>query len=524
VAPSHLVRATTPEQPLIQAAKVGDLVAVRALLRRRVDVNATEVDGTTALHYAVVSGSTDLVEVLLKAGANARAVNRYGMTPMIMAASQASPRVLESLLAAGADANTTGPGGETALMLVARNGNPEAIRILVARGANVNAREPGKQQTALMWAAAANNVAAIRALVEAGADLRLRSKELNDRIVRGGSPANDFVGAPGEIPFEFTPLLFAVLNGHIEATRTLLDLGADPNDLSQPDKTTALVIACINAHWELASMLLDRGADPNGASQGWTPLHQVARTRTPPIGRVPAPILTGHLDSFEFAKQLIAHGADVNAVVTKELVDIYRRDVRWVGATAFFIAAKGGDVALMRLLAASGADTKRGNRSLDTPLMVAAGLRQWEIGGEAITKESSIEAVRLCLEIGCGDVNAVNDAGNTALHGAAFLGAVESVRMLAEHDAKLDVKNKRGQTPFTWAAGRDPAGRTLFRLRQEETAKALTSLLTERGLAVDQLPPENYLPYLADESATADVTTPGRATEALGGQVGTGKK
>src|SRR5207249_9768 len=170
---------------------------------------------------------------------------------------------------------------------------------------------------------------------------------------------------------DYTAFLFAVRSGRIEAVRALLDAGARIDETA-PDGTNALVIAAVNAHWELGALLLDRGADPNAAAQGWTPLHQVARTRTLNIGQFPYPVPTGRLTGLDLARKLIERGANVNARMTKEIVDGYRNRFNRVGATPLLLAAKGADVEMIRLLAANGADHRLANVQNTTPLMAAA--------------------------------------------------------------------------------------------------------------------------------------------------------
>ena len=166
--------AAAPEVPLIEAAKRADLQSLRALLPTS-DVNATEPDGTTALHWAVHGDDREAVDVLIRAGANVNAVNRYGVAPISLATLNGSAPILESLLEAGANANAALEGGETALMTAGRTGKIDAIKVLLAHGADVNAREATNGQTVLMWAAAENNGDAIRTLLEAGAELNTRT-------------------------------------------------------------------------------------------------------------------------------------------------------------------------------------------------------------------------------------------------------------------------------------------------------------------------------------------------------------
>src|SRR5262249_15840142 len=144
------------------------------------------------------------------------------------------------------------------------------------------------------------NVTAVEILVEHGADLHARSK--------GG----------------FTPLLFAVREGRIGVVRALLKAGANVNETWQGGRATgaagmsAMVLAVANAPYELAAALLDAGADPNAAAQGWTALHQITWVRKPGAGtNDPAPEGSGTLDSLDFVKTLVAHGANVNARMTR---------------------------------------------------------------------------------------------------------------------------------------------------------------------------------------------------------------
>jgi uncharacterized protein len=452
---------------LVDAARRGDQAALRQLLQARVDVNAPGPDGGTALLAAVERDDAAAAELLLAATADVKAANRYGVTPIIAACITGNATLVEKLLSAGADPNTALPEGETALMTAARTGRVAAVRALLAHGADINAKEPLRGQTALMWAAAENNTDVVRALVEAGADVKTRSN--------GG----------------FTPFLFAVRGGRTETVRALLELGADVNEMIQTPAmavgrgastpaggggggggqqtlaqvfntglrgrgtgtagASALQIAILNAHFELAVELLDRGADPNANALGWTPLHQVAWTRRPPIQHgLPPAVPTGRLDSLELAKKLLDKGANPNARMTREPSDGARNVLNRIGSTPFLQAAKLGDVPYMRLLLANGADPSIGTEEGATPLMAAAGVGIWQVG--AGTNEEAFEAVKICIEAG-NDVNAVDTNGYTALHGAAHRGSNDIVRLLVEKGAELNVVNALGWTPWIIADG-----------------------------------------------------------------------
>ena len=447
------------DAPLLEAVKRGDVAQARALLGKDTDANTRSADGSTALHLAVQRDDAAMVDLLLRSGASAKAVNRYGVSPLYIASVNGNVGIVERLLSAGAEPNTAMPDGETLLMTAARTGNVGVLKTLIARGGDVRATEPIKGQTALMWAAAENNAAAVKVLVEAGANVQERS--------RGGS---------------FTPLLFAVRAGHIETSRMLLDLGARIDD-ALPDGTSTLVLATINAHYELAGFLLDRGADPNAAAQGWTALHQIAWSRRHNAGfNLPGPVATGGLDSLDLVRKLVKLGANVNARQTKEPRDGNRNQQNRIGATAFLLAAKSADVPLMRVLLECGADPSIKTNNNTTPLMVAAGVGIWAPGENPGTHEESLAAVKLILELGA-DVNAIDDNGDTALHGAVYRGgAIPVIQVLADKGAKLDIVNKKGWMPVTAADGVEYTPAVLK--RYPEAAALLRRLMRERGLPV----------------------------------------
>lgn len=450
---------------LVEAVKSGDVAAVRSILDGRVDVNASEPDGTTALHWAVHRDDATLVDRLLAAGATVHTRNRYGITPLSLACENGSATVVSRLLRAGADPNTTFRDGETALMTAARTGDPATVATLLAAGAKVDATEAHKGQTALMWAANEDNVEAAQLLIRARSDVRARSS--------GG----------------FSALLLATRAGHVGVLPALIEGGADVDD-ALPDGTSALSLAIINAHYELATALLDRGANPNASGQGWTALHQLVWTRRPNAGLAdPPPVTTGTMSSLDLAKKLLAKGANPNARMAKErrLGFDDRNLLNRLGATPFFLAAQTADVPMMRLLAQHGADPSLTNADHTTALMVAAGVGIWVVGESPGTNEEALEAVRYALELG-GDVTAVNDFGYTALHGAAHRGAPEIVQLLVDRGAKLNVVlTKTGGGPLGWKEGWTPLAiadgvfyANTFK-RSPETAAVLRRLMDSRS-------------------------------------------
>jgi len=436
-------RAQTPTdgRELISAARRADDEAVRRLLADGVDVNTRYGDGTTALHWAAHRDDPTLVTLLIDAGAEVNAADDHGVTPLSLACLNGSAAVVDKLLADGADADAVRRNGETPLMTAARVGNVDVVRLLLRAGADPNATEATLGQTALMLAVAENHTPVARVLLEVGAAVSARSTN------------------------RFTALLFAAQQGNIDAARLLLSAGADVNE-SAPDgiggntnartrfvadtDAAVLLVAIDSGDADMALFLLERGADPNHGGAGRTALHAAVQRKMPDV-----------------VTALLERGADPNPRLERRLPFISRRITQGHGltpsvtdATPFFLAASFGDLQSMRFLIDAGADPMLLTEDGTTALMVAAGLdyvegqdkygRRW-FGDNLPLQESALETVRYCLDLGL-DINAVNDDGQTALHGAVYLGGTLLVPFLVERGADIDVINVRGQTPWMIAA------------------------------------------------------------------------
>jgi ankyrin repeat protein len=413
---------------LADAAEQRNAALFRKLLDAGADVNAAQVDGMTALHWAVYNDDAATARMLVRAGAKINAANRYGVPPLSLAATNGNADLVKLLLEAGADANATLPGGETVLMTAARVGNVDAVKSLLARNADPNAREESGQ-TALMWAAVEGHPAVVRALIDRGADVRAK--------VASG----------------FTPLFFAAREGHIDVVRAVLEAGANVNETIEPvnrsqdrrggirNGTSPLLMAIVNGHFELAIALVEAGADPNDVRSGFSPLHAFTWVRRPDNsdGGLPPPVGSGRLTSLQFVRALVERGANVNARLDEDAPrpPSVQTKVRSGEATPFLMATDRADVPLMRLL----------------------------------------------LELGA-DVNAVDYNGNTAMHGAAYSSLPAVVRLLADRGAKPELWNRPNSdavTPLYIAEGyRYPRP-----IVSRPTIEAIQRLMVAKGIPTD---------------------------------------
>jgi ankyrin repeat protein len=432
----------------------------------------------------VLAGERVAVQRVIASGADVNAANRYGVTPLLLAAQRGRDDLIELLLKAGASVKTAEaklPEGQTLLMHAARTGQVASVKALLAAGSNPNARETRTGTTAAIWAATGSHANAIRVLAEAGADLNVLSKVTsyphtqNGVLLSGLEEGYSYVGQTVLPRGGWSAAMFAAREGAVEAVRALAESGANLN-LTDPEGTTALIVAVINGHYDVVSALIDKGADPNVADiKGMTPLYAAVDMHTigDTFGRpYPAkPVIDGSLDA---ARVLIKGGANVNAPLKAPILKrVYDAGDNRLGegATPFMRAARKCDVEMMRILLDAKADVTLTQKSGNTPLMLCAGAVSGgnsEDTPERVSEDEALAAIRLALDAGV-DVNAQNATGDTVLHTAATSGGGQPaiIRLLVEHGARMDVKNKADRTPLDAATrARQPNEKVVALLKE----------------------------------------------------------
>src|SRR3954468_12743135 len=381
----------------VEAAMNGNREAVKALLKEGADVNTTQADGMTALHWAAQKGDVELAKVLLYASANLKATTRIGgYTPLLIASKNGDAAMIEALTDAGADANTPTTNGTTPLMLASAAGKAAAVSALLAHGADVNAKETVKGETALTFAAAFGRADVIRVLTAKGADVKVTTKavdltdfarEEQERLAaeraqqggrgnapggRGGAPQGPQV--PGvNRQYNYTelvgywgglaPMHLAARQGELESVKALVDAGADVNQRGAGDPVTPMLIATMNGHFDLAKYLLEKGADPNlSQSNGVAPLYAALNCQWAAKALYPQPraFEQQHATYLDLMQALLEKGADPNARLTRKVwyaqYDFDQSGVDETGSTPFWRAAYAADVDAMKLMLKYGAD------------------------------------------------------------------------------------------------------------------------------------------------------------------------
>ena len=480
------------------AAMKGRWDTVRSLVQAKADVNIPQVDGTTALHWAVRADDIDAVDLLIRAGAKVTTANREGVTPLQLAAINGSAAMLQKLLKSGASVNTPLTRfGDTALMMAARTGVTDALKVLVEAGADVNAKESWGGTTPLMWAVSEHHPAAVKVLIDAGADVNARSNvvhPLNGRGFEGRTPVSPSKEQPIE---EFasgwlTPLMFAAREGDVDSARLLVAAGTDVNVLGADGKN-ALGLAIFNGNYELASFLVDSHANVNQAdAQRFTPLFwAVDRRNMETAPNFPWMVTT---DPLPLIKKMLDAGANPNALINNTPRARMREgSPRIVFATALMRAAFAGDLELCKVLLAHGADPKVVSSDGETILAAAAGLAFIQGYHRGKLPAERLEVVKLFVDLGV-DVNREDDYGITPLMAAANMGDTAIIQYLVDKGANLgayDLGKKNDGAfgasveplmPIDYAIGVGTFVPNNAVIMHDEAVALMTRLMKERGI------------------------------------------
>ncbi len=535
------------------AAYHGDTNLAELLLKAGADPDAANRNGSTPMWLAASQGNAAMLETLLDGGADANEELPLGRRPLMLAARSGVVEAVQVLLDHGADPNAKeSERGTTALMQAADQGHADVIALLVKNGADVaavsapvmrdgrtaalgNSEDPRiavRRQTILSHCEQPDmDLALVQKLVREGTD---RDEVLAD-LVNSGDLSRDNIcskfargglgfavavstgsagrgagaGADGGEGFgprnrepdggELTALIYAARSGAVDAAQALLDAGADVNQTSRYG-WSPLLAATQNANYKMGVFLIEHGADVNLVNKGkWSPLYVATDNRNIEGGDYPT--RTPDMDTLEYIKYLLDHGADVNhrIVESSETRTVFTN--QWLdenGATAFLRASQSGDLPLMKMLIEYGADPHINTELGITPLAVAAGIGWVEGVTTEWSTEQTVEAVKYLLELGI-DPNFQADTGRVALHGAAHKGATEVAKVLIAAGAKLDVRDfgntdNRGDAklaahtwlPIDYADGLVRVG-VQSAIPHPETAAVLRQAMIEQGL---EAPPE----------------------------------
>ena len=416
-----------------------------------------------------------MTRALIAAGANPNLSNKYGITPLLQASRTGADESSRRCCGPVRIHALAHPEGETPLMAAAFAGSLPTVRLLLEANADVNAVDSYQKQTAMMRAAAEGHAEVIQALLDAKADPNKKAHvtELEER-----KHADHATGG-------FTALMFAARNGHEAAIRTLIKGGADPK-LTNGDGATATIIAIVNDRFDLAKTLVDLGADPNDGSLYFAvDMHDATSDMRARDGSRLRADHSNTMGALDLVKVLLDRGADPNKPFVGQLHSTTLCCGEEINSSPFYRAAVAADVEALKLMIAKGAKVEwspaevkkegRGGagRGMNgnvgkTPIMMAlnggrgaafaAGPGFDRLGAPPFREESNrepLEAIKVLLAAGA-DPNAKDPAGASMLHQAVTARQVAVIRELVAKGAKLDAVNKDNLTPLLLAEKPEP--------------------------------------------------------------------
>src|SRR5678815_3043297 len=337
------------------------------------------------------------------------------------------------------------------------------------------------KRQALMRAAEEGHAHVVNALLAAGADPNMKAhvSQLTTR-----KNADHATGG-------FTALMFAVRNGHEDVVRALAEGKADFK-ATNGDGVTATAIAVENDRFDLAKTLLDLGADPNdGALFFAVAMHDATTDMRAHDGSRLRADHPNQLTAFDLIKLMLERGADPNKAFVGQIHNTSLCCDPEQNSSPFFRAATAADVEVLKLMLKHGAqvdwspaevkkDNKEGGaaaggggRGLNanvgkTPTMMAmAGGRGAAFAAgpgferliappfrEASNRDPG-DALKVLLDAGANPNSKTSD-GSTLLHQAVTARRTDMIRALAEAGAKFDAVNKDNLTPLLLAEKPEP--------------------------------------------------------------------
>ncbi|HUK33109.1 MAG TPA: ankyrin repeat domain-containing protein [Vicinamibacterales bacterium] len=445
----------------------------RAAARKtKEDVNRRNLDGSTPLQWAVYDGNVAEATRLVRAGADVSIANNYGATPMSLAAEVGNTDMLKLLLEAGANVDSPNPDGQTALLAVARTGNVAAATLLVNHGATVDAKEKFGGQTALMWASARRHPEMMQFLISKGADVNARSidRDYQRHVTAEGRPKSLDSGG-------FTPLLYAARENCLACVDVLLKNKADI-DLPDPDGVSPLLLAIMNANWDLAKQLIVAGADVNQWDIfGEAPLLTAVDLRNRIDGGRASIDPINTTKGMQIVNLLLDHGADPNMQLFFKPANVRGGGATYTrGATPLIRAATDGDLEVVKILLAHGADATLYMADRQTAIHAV-------LAGRA-TESQALELIKVLQKAGT-DVNVValinheeEVRGGSALHYAVRKRYKEVIKLLTSFGIDMNAVDQDGLTALDYTQSR---GFMPFMALQTPLYKDEAALLRELG-------------------------------------------
>ncbi|OAL24496.1 hypothetical protein AYO22_05285 [Fonsecaea multimorphosa] len=464
------------ETALHYAARFGYDRLVEMLILRGIDISIQDKEGKTALHHAAENGDDSVVEMLISGGIDISTQDKEGQTALHHAAENGDDSVVEMLISRGIDISIKDKEGKTALHHAAENGDDSVVEMLISRGIDISIQDK-EGKTALHYVAGWGQAGLAQLLLKSEANPLTEDNEGTTAIHEAAMHKQEEVlklllehvgkGNETERWLATTRLREAVDQAKKGEVRSLLEKGADPN-FWENSWVSLLHLAIVREDADVLQLLLTNQANVSVKDYcGRTALHWAAfrnydvgvrlllehgadTQATDDYGITPLHFAAAY-GSASVVKRLLDNGSLLNAKDKKEqtaLAWFFRPDLlSWnphmIRKNDLLPEEEREDEEqrarrypdILDLLIEKGADLNEPLPTWNTILLLAA---------ESWPRFARVPLIQRALEAGA-DVAEQNEDGKSALYLAAVGGDVEAVRLLLEHGADPNQRNKRNK-------------------------------------------------------------------------------
>lgn len=468
------------ETALHLAASSGNLEAVQLLLEKKAIINAKSDIGETPLHLACVRRRGTVCKLLIEEKANLEARGQNGCSAFHIACAVGLPvDLLNAFIENGVDVNGTNNFGLTALHMAVVSRNLNIVELLLANRADVNAKDD-YGLTPLHYATGASCTNFIRtAVMRKGLVIDLTVSNLVEKsglnevvlaLMKSNAIDIDCEDRDGR-----TPLHYAVWDLKPDLVRILLNNGAS----HQPDKDkyTPLHMAVYRENKEIVEVLLrSKTVDIDTCTeQNATPLHlAIFKCKFNLVCRLLGKganfeardgcglnaSMIADVKGQENALRILKYTRKLHRAAMKNNKKPVKRCIRLGaainarssdGMTALHHAARHVNEDIVRYLLKSSVDlnirSKPGNY---TALHIA--VNQYSSSLLRMLLRYSLNGNNWTRHIEFIDTKASMN-GRTALHMAAVKDNIFAIRLLLDHGATIDIKDKENALPVDHASG-----------------------------------------------------------------------
>ncbi|VDI42961.1 serine/threonine-protein phosphatase 6 regulatory ankyrin repeat subunit A [Mytilus galloprovincialis] len=477
--PNHTqVKDKEGRSPFYVACEKGRIAVVRYLMKYNEDINAENLDKTTALSATCLNGHTILAQLLLDNKADMNITNKLNQNSLHFACLKGNVKLVNVLLFGdyNVDINNVDTFGHTALHAACQNGHTETVKTLIEFGMDVNQKNENCR-TPLYLACEHGYYDTVKLITE-----YMCSKQISST-----KPIADELNHLHSTNSGITVLHVACKKGQTEVVKLLLDVGMKINDTSIHG-SSPLILACKGGHYDTVKFLLDLNNQTLDSRvdtykrdiNGWSALHaacykghtEVVKLlidvcmnldETSYTGSTPL-FLACQRGNFETVKYLL----DLNGKNINSRVDTRKKRVN--GLSALHTACINGHLDIVKLLVNVGVNLNDTSNKGCTPLFQACEEGHYEIvkflldlNGQALNSRVNttltdstewsvldvacynghIEVVKLLVDV-CINLNRTTDYGSTPLNKACQKGHYDTVKFLL--DLNGQVLNSRVDT------------------------------------------------------------------------------